>query len=61
MQASEFAVRLAKPSELHALLRCDAYAQSHEHRRHELYLALESQSCLVAELEGEAVGFVVLQ
>ncbi|MGJ7544262.1 N-acetyltransferase family protein [Variovorax sp. LT1R16] len=61
MQPSSIVVRPALRSELDVLLQCDSYAQSNESRVEELRFALETQSCLVAEVASEAVGFVLLQ
>ncbi len=61
MQSSSIVVRPALKSELNVLLQCDTYAQANESRVEELRLALQTQSCLVAEVASEAVGFVLLQ
>ena len=61
MQTSSFVIRTALKSELNVLLQCDAYARSNKHRVEQLRLALETQSCLIAEVGTEAVGFVLLQ
>lgn len=61
MHPSPIVVRPALKSELDLLLQCDPYAQSNENRVEELRFALETRSCLVAEVASEAVGFVILQ
>ena len=61
MQPSSLLVRSALQSELDVLVQCDTYAQSHESRVEELRGALAMQSCLIAQVSSEAVGFVLLQ
>lgn len=54
-------VRMAKPEELHALIRIDAYAQSHASRVVQLERALLTGTCLVAEHRGELAAYLVLE
>ncbi len=54
-------LRRARESDLPGLLVCDAYAQVHESRRDELLRWVEQQSCFIALVSGELVGFFVLQ
>lgn len=54
-------VRAAKPNELEALIEVDTYAQSHSSRVAELERALGTQACLLAELQGKPVGYVVVE
>jgi len=43
------------------LVRCDAYARSHESRRRELAQWVAEGTCFIAELEGKTVGLVVVE
>jgi ribosomal protein S18 acetylase RimI-like enzyme len=54
-------LRQARESDFPGLLVCDAYAQVHETRTHELLGWVEQQSCFVALAGDEPVGFVILQ
>jgi ribosomal protein S18 acetylase RimI-like enzyme len=54
-------LRQARESDFPDLLACDAYAHAHETRMHELHRWVEQQSCFVALVRDEPVGFVVLQ
>jgi len=53
--------RVAIERDLEELVHCDAYAQDHAIRRHELAQWVAERACLLGELEGQVVGFVVVQ
>ncbi|MET4577424.1 GNAT family N-acetyltransferase [Ottowia thiooxydans] len=54
-------LREARDSDLPDLVACDAYAQVHEARTHELRRWVEQQSCFVALMRDRPVGFFVLE
>lgn len=54
-------IRAAKPLDMDALLVCDAYAQAHEGRRAALRRWVDAETVLVAERDGNVVGFIVLE
>ena len=54
-------LRHARESDLPGLLACDAYAQVHGFRTHELLSWVEQQSCFVAFVSDKLVGYFVLQ
>ena len=54
------AARTAGPSDFPALVQCDAYARSNDHRQQMLRLAIAAQTCNVGLVRSEVVGFFVL-
>ncbi len=59
--ASEVHARAAVKADMPALLECDAYAQSNEPRRLTLSRWCTEGSVLLAEAEGQVLGFLVLE
>ena len=58
---SECTIRKAEPSDLAALVRCDAFATSSVHREEALQLAINQRSCLLVESDSELIGFIVVE
>lgn len=58
---ADLILRQARDSDLPGLVACDAYAQAHETRTHELRRWVEQQSCFIAWVRDRPVGFFVLQ
>lgn len=59
--AAEVHVRLATAADLSDLLLCDSFAGSSERRRADLDAWCRNGSILLAESEGSALGFAVLE
>lgn len=57
----ELSFRWACDKDLDALIRCDNYAQTNEHRVQQLAVWIADRSCLIGETGGEAFGFVTLR
>lgn len=60
-EAAALIVRESNPSDLEALVECDAHAKSNPARRSELALALAKQACHVAEAGGQVIGYAVIE
>lgn len=58
---SQPVIRSAVPDDVAAMVRCDAYAQSHAGRRRQIQEAVSRQQCLVAIDASTVVGFIVLK
>jgi ribosomal protein S18 acetylase RimI-like enzyme len=61
MESSVLHERVATERDIESLVHCDAYAQGHASRRHELARWVAERSCFIGELQGQVVGFVVVQ
>lgn len=55
-----FTVRIGQTADLRALVELDGYAQSHPERAASISAGVANGECLLAEAEGEVVGFVML-